>query len=647
MIKLENISKTFKFGENEIYALKNINLTIQKGEFVAIIGQSGSGKSTLMNILGALDTPSSGSYFIDGREISRFDLDELAMLRSKKFGFVFQRYNLISTLNSMQNVALSAVYAGVEKSVREAKANEILSDLGLGDKTQNLPNKLSGGQQQRVSIARALINGGEIILADEPTGALDSKSGIKVMEIIKNLHEKGHTIILVTHDPNIAKWANRIIEIKDGKILSDTKKSELKFELKEQNLPQKREISANFDRFKESFKMSISSIFAHKLRSILTMLGIIIGVMSVICVIALGKGSQEQIMSSIKRIGTNTIEIFPGSGFGDMRSGRIKTLTRDDASYLAKQNFLDYSTPNTNTSGVITYANKNINGSLRGGGKDSLAVNGITLQSGRTFSADDIENSRAVVIIDQNAKNELFADENPIGKTIFFNRRPLSIIGVAAPNDVFGSSENVRIYAPYTSVINNITGDRYIHSITVKVKDDIDSQAAEERVKKLLSQKHGKSDFFTFNSDTIKQTVESTTQTMQLLIASIAAISLIVGGIGVMNIMLVSVTERTKEIGIRMAIGARKSDILQQFLIEAVLLCVLSGIIGVILAFFAGEIFNWLNLDFVMRFSVAPVVLSIVASSAIGIIFGYIPALQASKLNPIDAIIKMKFHRKE
>ena len=640
MIKLENVSKTFQFGENEICALKDINLTIQKGEFVAIMGQSGSGKSTLMNILSALDTPSSGSYFIDGREISRFDLDELAMLRSKKFGFVFQRYNLISTLNSMQNVALSAVYAGVGKSVREAKANEILSDLGLGDKTQNLPNKLSGGQQQRVSIARALINGGEIILADEPTGALDSKSGIKVMEIIKNLHEKGHTIILVTHDLNIAKWANRIIEIKDGEILTDTKKSELKFELKEQNLPQKREISANFDRFKESFKMSISSIFAHKLRSILTMLGIIIGVMSVICVIALGKGSQEQIMSSIKRIGTNTIEIFPGSGFGDMRSGRIKTLTRDDASYLAKQNFLDYSTPNTNTSGVITYANKNINGSLRGGGKDSLAVNGITLQSGRTFSADDIENSRAVVIIDQNAKNELFADENPIGKTIFFNRRPLSIIGVAAPNDAFGSSENVRIYAPYTSVINNITGDRYIHSITVKVKDDIDSQAAEERVKKLLSQKHGKSDFFTFNSDTIKQTVESTTQTMQLLIASIAAISLIVGGIGVMNIMLVSVTERTKEIGIRMAIGARKSDILQQFLIEAVLLCVLSGIIGVILAFFAGEIFNWLNLDFVMRFSVAPVVLSLVASSVIGIIFGYIPALRASKLNPIDALLQ-------
>lgn len=640
MIKLENISKTFKFGENEIYALKNINLTIQKGEFVAIIGQSGSGKSTLMNILGALDTPSSGSYFIDGREISRFDLDELAMLRSKKFGFVFQRYNLISTLNSMQNVALSAVYAGVEKSVREAKANEILSDLGLGDKTQNLPNKLSGGQQQRVSIARALINGGEIILADEPTGALDSKSGIKVMEIIKNLHEKGHTIILVTHDSSIAEWANRVIEIKDGEILTDTKKSELKFELKEQNLPQKREFSANFDRFKESFKMSISSIFAHKLRSILTMLGIIIGVMSVICVIALGKGSQEQIMSSIKRIGTNTIEIFPGSGFGDMRSGRIKTLTRDDASYLAKQNFLDYSTPNTNTSGVITYANKNINGSLRGGGKDSLAVNGITLQSGRTFSADDIENSRAVVIIDQNAKNELFADENPIGKTIFFNRRPLSIIGVAAPNDAFGISENVRIYAPYTSVINNITGDRYIHSITVKVKDDIDTQVAEERVKSALSQKHGKSDFFTFNSDTIKQTIESTTQTMQLLIASIAAISLIVGGIGVMNIMLVSVTERTKEIGIRMAIGARKSDIMQQFLIEAVLLCVLSGVIGVILAFFAGEIFNWLNLDFVMRFSVAPVVLSLVASSVIGIIFGYIPALRASKLNPIDALLQ-------
>jgi len=638
MLKLTNINKIFTLGDNKLHVLRDINLEIQKGEFVAIIGQSGSGKSTLMNIIGCLDSPTSGEYEIEGKNITTFTADELATLRSQKFGFVFQRYNLISTLNSTQNVALSAVYAGIDKTTREKRANQILTDLDLSERLNSLPNKLSGGQQQRVSIARALINGGEIILADEPTGALDSKSGIMVMEIIKNLHKQGHTIILVTHDSSIANWANRVIEIKDGKILSDVKKSDEKFELKEEVKSGKFGLNAAKDRFMESLKMSIYSIFAHKMRSILTMLGIIIGIASVVCVVALGTGSQEQILNSIKRIGTNTIEIFPGKGFGDMRSAQVKSLTKDDADFLGKQSFLEYSTPNTSTSGTITYENISKTGSLRGGGANSLQVSGVEVETGRNFTQDDVDRSAPVAIIDANTKNEIFPNSDPIGKYILFNKYPLQVIGVAADSDAFGSSENLRIYVPYTTVINNITGDRYIHTITVKVRDDVDAQVAEEQLVKVLTQKHGTKDFFTRNSDTIKQTIESTTGTMKLLIASIAVISLIVGGIGVMNIMLVSVTERTKEIGIRMAIGARKGDILQQFLIEAIILCVLGGIIGLIFAYTFGFIFNYLNLGFVMKFSTLPALMSLFASSAIGIVFGYLPARSASNLNPIDAL---------
>lgn len=639
MLKLSNINKIFKFGDNEIYALKNINLEIQKGEFVAIIGQSGSGKSTLMNIIGCLDTPSSGKYEIENKDITSFSSDELALLRNQKFGFVFQRYNLISTLNSTQNVALSAIYAGMNKKSREKRANEILSDLDMGERLNNLPNKLSGGQQQRVCIARALINGGEIILADEPTGALDSKSGIMVMEIIKKLHQQGHTIIVVTHDLNIANWANRVIEIKDGKILSDTKKSDEKFELKNKIQSKKSSFGASKDRFVESLKMSIYSIFAHKLRSILTMLGIIIGIASVVCVVALGKGSQEQILASINRIGTNTIDIYAGRGFGDMRSSMTKSLTRDDAEFLARQSFVDYSTPNTSTSGTVTYGNVSLSGSLRGGGEHSLAISGVEVEFGRSFSREDVRNSASVVVIDYNTKKEMFANKNPIGEILLFNKFPLTIIGVASRNDdPFGGGDSLRIYAPYTTVINKISGDRNIRSITVKIKDEANAQEAEAGLTAIFTQKRGKKDFFTRNSDTIKQAVESSTATMQLLIVSIAIISLIVGGIGVMNIMLVSVTERTKEIGVRMAIGAKKDDILQQFLIEAIILCFIGGILGLGLAYLIGGVFNGLNLDFVMKFSLAPAIIALLASSIIGIIFGYLPALRASELNPIEAL---------
>ncbi len=637
MLKLENINKNFNLGKNKVQVLNDINLEIKKGEFVAIIGQSGSGKSTLMNIIGCLDTQSSGKYYIDDKDISKFSSDEKASLRRKKFGFVFQRYNLISNLTALENVCLPGIYEGLED--RKTKGLNLLDKLDIKEKAYSKPNQLSGGQQQRVSIARALINGGEVILADEPTGALDSKSGIMVMEILSNLHKNGHTIILVTHDKNVANYANRIIEIKDGKIINDKTKKNEKFTI--QNLDKNKNKSSFGYKFLEALKMAISSIFSHKLRSFLTMLGIIIGIASVICVVALGEGSQEKILSSIRAIGTNTINIYPGKNFGDLRAGKVKSLSVDDSRILGMQNYLDYSTPNTSTSGVITYKNLSLNANLRGGGVNSLAVNGIEIRTGRSFELSDIANSSSVVIIDQNTKNSFFKDEDPLGKNIFFNQKPLKIIGIAKEDEnAFGGSDNLRLYAPFSTVINKITGDRHIHSITVKVKDDINAQLAEEAIVSILTQKHGKKDFFTRNSDTIKKTVESTMATMRLLISSIALISLIVGGIGVMNIMLVSVSERTKEIGIRMAIGAKESDILIQFLIEAIILCIIGGIIGLLTAYSFGYLFNSISGNFYMKFSTMPAIIALMSSCLVGTIFGYLPAKNASKLNPIDALLQ-------
>ena len=637
MLKLENINKNFNLGKNKVQVLNDINLEIKKGEFVAIIGQSGSGKSTLMNIIGCLDTQSSGKYYIDDKDISKFLSDEKASLRRKKFGFVFQRYNLISNLTALENVCLPGIYEGLDD--RKTKGLNLLDELDIKEKAYSKPNQLSGGQQQRVSIARALINGGEVILADEPTGALDSKSGIMVMEILSNLHKNGHTIILVTHDKNVANYANRIIEIKDGKIINDETKKNEKFTI--QNLDKNKNKSSFGYKFLEALKMAISSIFSHKLRSFLTMLGIIIGIASVICVVALGEGSQEKILSSIRAIGTNTINIYPGKNFGDLRAGKVKSLSVDDSRILGMQNYLDYSTPNTSTSGVITYKNLSLNANLRGGGVNSLAVNGIEIQTGRSFELSDIANSSSVVIIDKNTKNSFFKDEDPLGKNIFFNQKPLKIIGIAKEDEnAFGGSDNLRLYAPFSTVINKITGDRHIHSITVKVKDDTNAQFAEEAIVSILTQKHGKKDFFTRNSDTIKKTVESTMTTMRLLISSIALISLIVGGIGVMNIMLVSVSERTKEIGIRMAIGAKEGDILIQFLIEAIILCIIGGIIGLLTAYSFGYLFNSLSGNFYMKFSTMPAIIALISSCLVGTIFGYLPAKNASKLNPIDALLQ-------
>ena len=641
-LEVKHIGKHYGEGENRVQVLKDVNLSIEKGDFVAIIGQSGSGKSTLMNILGCLDTPSEGSYFVDGIATEGLGPDELARLRGEKFGFIFQRYNLLASLSAQENVALPAVYAGMDGATRSARAEELLLKLGLEGKTKNRPNELSGGQQQRVSIARALMNGGEIILADEPTGALDSRSGENVMQLLMQLNAEGHTLILVTHDRHIAEYANRIIEIKDGEVISDERRKPVLHAAGPALTPAETSSWQYMrNQLAEAFRMSVQAILAHKMRSLLTMLGIIIGIASVVSVVALGRGSQEKILAGINAMGTNTIDIMPGRSFGDRNSARYTTLTVDDAEVLAEQSYIASATPSASTSGTFVYRNLTSTGSLSGVGEQYFNVKGLELAKGRLITRADIDEARAVAVLDDNTVQELFPNgEDPIGEVILFNKRPFQVVGVTKkPNATFGPRSNLTVWTPYTAFMTRVSGSRTISSITVKIADGVSAQIAEKELTRLITSRHrGVTDFFTMNTDSIRQTMESTTTTMRLLISCIAFISLLVGGIGVMNIMLVSVTERTREIGVRMAIGARQFNVLQQFLIEAVLICVIGGVTGVLTSAGIGLLFNSFIQDFPMSFSGASIVLAITCSTLIGIIFGYMPARRASTLNPVDAL---------
>ncbi|PJI29200.1 MULTISPECIES: MacB family efflux pump subunit [Acinetobacter] len=647
LLEVKNLIREFPAGDSTIQILKGVNLEIYPGELVAIVGQSGSGKSTLMNILGCLDKPTTGSYKVKGRETRELEADELAKLRREYFGFIFQRYHLLGDLTAAGNVEVPAIYAGADAVERNKRSTELLTNLGLGEKTENRPSQLSGGQQQRVSIARALMNGGDVILADEPTGALDKNSGIEVMRILRELNAKGHTIILVTHDHNVAKNATRIIEISDGNIISDqpnvpeVEDGFVKHELvpaPQKKIPAWR---AAFDRLGEAFRMALLAMNAHRMRTFLTMLGIIIGIASVVSVVALGNGSQKQILENISSLGTNTITVFQGRGFGDnSRSSQAKTLIPADADALAEQPYVDGVSPSVTSSVTARFKEVEASATVNGVSADFFYVKGLNFKSGQAFDKHSVTQQAQDVVIDTNTQNTFFKDgTNPVGQVLLLGSVPSRIIGIVEAQAGMGSSDTLNVYLPYSTVMSRMLGQSNVRNIIVRIKDEYPSAAAENAILNLLVQRHGAQDVFTQNADSIRETIQQTTKTMTLLISAIAVISLVVGGIGVMNIMLVSVTERTQEIGVRMAVGARQSDILQQFLIEAVLVCILGGILGVLLSLGIGQLItHFAGGTFQMAYSTTSIVAAFVCSSLIGIVFGFIPARNAARLNPVDAL---------
>jgi macrolide transport system ATP-binding/permease protein len=644
LIVIEKLRREYPAGEGTITVLKDVDLTIERGEMVAIIGASGSGKSTLMNLLGLLDSPTSGTYRVSGKDTSSLDSDELSALRREHFGFIFQRYHLLAELSALGNVEIPAIYAGRSRSDRRERAASILGRLGMGDRTHHRPGQLSGGQQQRVSIARALMNDAEVILADEPTGALDSKSGEDVLRILEDLNRDGKTIIIVTHDPSVAARAKRIIEISDGRIIADrqTQPTEPSPAIEESS-PRKvaSGLTVAVDRFREAFVMALKALQSHRLRSFLTMLGIIIGIASVMLVVALGTGSQQQILANISSLGTNTLEVFPGKGFGDTRSGRVKTLVVSDAESLAQLTYVGAVTPTVSTSTTARFGATVANALINGVGSQYFTVKGSTLISGRFFEEDSVDGLSQDAVIDDNTAKALFTTNGvePVGQIILAGTVPVRVVGViSSQQGGFGSSDNLSIYLPYTSVQTRFLGSTSLRSITVRVADNADMAAAEQAVTDFLTRRHGTKDFFILNTDDIRKTITSTTQTMTLLVSAIAVISLVVGGIGVMNIMLVSVSERVGEIGVRMAVGARRQDILQQFLIEAVLVCLIGGVLGITLALSVGLVTNLSGAGISLIFSATPMVLAFVCSCLIGIVFGFLPARNASRLDPVAAL---------
>lgn len=664
LLEVKDLIREFPAGETTIQVLKKINLSIYAGELVAIVGQSGSGKSTLMNILGCLDRPTYGSYTVNNHETAQLQPDQLAKLRREYFGFIFQRYHLLNDLTAEENVEIPSIYAGVEPLVRRKRAQQLLKELSLEHKLENKPNQLSGGQQQRVSIARALMNGGDVILADEPTGALDSQSGIEVMRILKRLNAAGHTVILVTHDMDVAKNATRIIELKDGEIISDQPNipSHIDSPLDEEQIVQtitdrssvlalsheKSEKASTLqlliDGLSEALRMALLSMNAHRMRTFLTMLGIIIGIASVVTVVALGRGTQEKILSDISSLGTNTITVFQGKNFGDnSKTANQKTLVPSDADALLTQPYVTAVSPVVTSSRTMRYQESEANATINGVSTDFFLVKGLVFKEGQSFDRSSIRTRAQDVVIDTNTAKQFFGHlHTAIGQVVLLGSVPARIIGVVEPqNSNMNSSETLNVYMPYTTVMSRMLGQLHIRNIVILVNDKYSTDAADNAIVNLISLRHGNQDVYTMNSDSIRQTIEKTTNTMTLLISAIAVISLIVGGIGVMNIMLVSVTERTQEIGVRMAVGARQSNILEQFLIEAILVCLIGGVLGVLLSLAIGQmITHFSNGAFTLSYSTISILLAFICSTLIGMVFGYLPAKNAAKLDPVAALAR-------
>lgn len=641
LLELVDVKRRYRAGDEEVHALRGVSLVIAAGEMLAIMGSSGSGKSTLLNILGCLDRPDGGDYRVAGESTGAMEPDELSRLRREHFGFIFQRYQLLDDLTALRNVEMPAIYAGMPADERHALATALLTRLGLGSRLTHRPNELSGGQQQRVSIARALVNGGQVILADEPTGALDVASSVEVLDILKELNRQGHTIIIVTHDAEVAAHAHRVIELRDGTIVAD-RVGTVVDAAPERPLPAEHDGSRVIELASQAFEaaaMAVRNMIGHRMRTLLTMLGIVIGIASVVCVSAIGEGSRRQLMTQLNSLGTNTLDVQPGRGFGDQRAGTKQPLTAGDAKAIADLDYVDSVSPVVSTNATVRRGNVERAATVRGVGAQHFRVRGFGLTAGRMFDERAVSAQAQDAVIDEQTLLAFFPDgASPLGQTVLLGSVPVRVIGVVQrPKSPFFDNGLV-VYLPYTTAMTRLAGVTALTSITMRIKDGVPTTVAEGGIKALMRQRHGSLDFFVNNTEAFRQTVSRSEGTLSLLVSSIAVISLVVGGIGVMNIMLVTVSERTQEIGIRMAVGARRADILRQFLIEAVLVCLLGGMVGIALALSIAGVYNHVAGVSKMPISAVAIGTAFLVSSTIGIVFGFMPARKASRLDPIEAL---------
>ena len=644
LIEMDAVSRWHDTAAGRSIVLDRFSLRIRAGEMVAIRGASGSGKSTLLHILGGLDFPSSGSYRIHGHDVGGMAPDALAAIRSRLFGFVFQRYHLIPHLTALENVCVPLSYAGAGRAEAERMARDRLVQVGLHDRLHYRPAQLSGGQQQRVGIARALANGGSVIFADEPTGALDARSGAQIMDILCALHAAGHTVVIVTHDAGVAARAARVIEIEDGRMVSDIRTHAAAGATPpgaahaggvRPDSPLRRRAGILRLALREAARILIRV----PLRSALTMLGIAIGVGAVASVVAVGQGSRDKVLRNISSLGANTIEVAAGSGLGDLDSRGRRPLSSRDAALLVEQTRIDAATPVTSASATVRAGRASLQVAVLGVSEDFPEVYARRMLEGAFFGRAAVAAAAPVVVIDQNLRERLFPPGiSVLGRQIMVGPMALTIVGVERSSDGVADSRAVlQAYVPHTSV--GLRLDKAQHMmIAVRVPPGVPNRLAQAGIFDVLRTSRGAQDFYTRSLEQIQIAVAKAARTFSLMILAIAAVSLVVGGIGVMNMMLVSVYERTHEIGVRMALGASAADVLTQFLTEALVLCALGGVAGVAVSVAFRVLLPVFLPEVPVVFSWPSVAAGLLCSSVIGLVFGYAPARRASRLRPVDAL---------
>ncbi|AKL98511.1 ABC transporter permease [Endomicrobium proavitum] len=649
VIELKNLTKTYHLEKLDVPVLHGINLDIYRGEFVAIMGASGSGKSTLLNILGLLDKPSSGSFKLAGIEVSQYTDDELAALRNHYLGFIFQQFNLLSKLTAKENVSLPIIYANSKDEKKHEDAKKLLELVGLADRMDHRPNEMSGGQQQRVAIARSLINKPLIIFADEPTGNLDTKSTKEIIQILKDLNASGITIVMVTHEPELTAYATRTIKVQDGLIIADetAKKVEQTSGGSRANVYEQKTFSLS--RIKDYFAQGFRSLVGNKMRSVLSILGVMIGVASLISMLAVGNGAQKAIAEQVEGLGSNLLMVMPGAsqrgGISSESGARLRLIPEDIADLKKNVRGIEGISGYASARAQVVANGKNYNTRLDGVSVDYAKMRNSQVESGRFFTeAENLERQR-VAVVGKTIIKQIWgaADVNPIGEYVKINRIDFQIIGVLPEKGSNGyRDEDDKIIVPLNTAIYRVIGTQYLSNLDVQVQENADMNAVADNITKRLLLTHrmpanAEDSVRVRNMAEIQEALSSMASSFSLLLGAIAFISLLVGGIGIMNIMFVSVSERTKEIGLRKAIGANNADILFQFIIESIFVCCAGGIIGIIFGSGVSILINQLA-DWTTSITAFSVILAFCFSAVTGLLFGVWPARKASLLNPIDAL---------